>query len=263
MNDSRLLLAEQLTIRFGGVVAVDHVDVDLKQGEILGLIGPNGSGKTTFFNLITGIYKPTSGDIFYRGEKITGHSPAEVSRRGIARTFQNSRLFLELSVVENVISGMCYRKNTGVLAAMFQHQKVKTEMGDSIRHAIQLLHFFSEELGETPYKKAGDLPLPDRRRVEICRALASQPSLLLLDEPSAGMDPSETSALMEEIRRVKDFQPETGIIIIEHDMTVIEGIAERVIVFNFGEKIAEGIFQEVASLPEVRQAYLGEKGKHA
>jgi branched-chain amino acid transport system ATP-binding protein len=263
MNDSTLLLAKQLTIRFGGVMAVDRVDIHLGRGEIIGLIGPNGSGKTTLFNIITGIYQPTEGKIFYQGEIITGRSPAEIGRRGIARTFQNSRLFLELSVVENVLSGMCYRRNTGLRDALLRPNKVKTQFNESVTRAVQLLSFFSKELGETPYKKAGDLPLPDRRRVEICRALASEPDLLLLDEPSAGMDPSETSALMDEIRRVKNYQREIGMIIIEHDMTVIEGVADRVIVLNYGQKIAEGLFRTVASLPQVRQAYLGEKGRHA
>jgi branched-chain amino acid transport system ATP-binding protein len=259
MNGSDLLLTQQLTIRFGGLVAVDHVDVKVRSGEVLGLIGPNGSGKTTFFNLITGIYRPLEGELFYKGERITGKSPAEMARQGISRTFQNSRLFLDLSVAENVLSGMCYRKNSGIWDTLLRPGRIERQLSEGIDRAVALLNLFSRELGEDPFKKAGDLPLPDRRRVEICRALASEPSLLLLDEPSAGMDPSETAILMEEIRKVREFQPEIGIIIIEHDMSVIRGIAETVVVFNYGKKIAEGAFEAVASLSEVRRAYLGER----
>jgi branched-chain amino acid transport system ATP-binding protein len=240
-------------------VAVDHVDVGVCPGEVLGLIGPNGSGKTTFFNLITGIYRPLEGEIFYKGERVTNRSPVEMARKGISRSFQNSRLFLELSVAENVLSGMCYRKNSGIFDTLLRPGRVERQLTEGIQRAVELLKLFSQELGEDPFKKAGDLPLPDRRRVEICRALASEPSLLLLDEPSAGMDPSETAILMDEIRRVREYQPEIGIIIIEHDMTVIRGIAERVVVFNYGKKIAEGTFQAIANLTEVRQAYLGER----
>jgi branched-chain amino acid transport system ATP-binding protein len=254
-----LLQTKQITIRFGGLVAVDHVDVGVCPGEVLGLIGPNGSGKTTFFNLITGIYRPLEGEIFYKGERVTNRSPVEMARKGISRSFQNSRLFLELSVAENVLSGMCYRKNSGIFDTLLRPGRVERQLTEGIQRAVELLNLFSQELGEDPFKKAGDLPLPDRRRVEICRALASEPSLLLLDEPSAGMDPSETAILMDEIRRVREYQPEIGIIIIEHDMTVIRGIAERVVVFNYGKKIAEGTFQAIANLTEVRQAYLGER----
>lgn len=254
-----LLQTKQITIRFGGLVAVDHVDLGVCPGEVLGLIGPNGSGKTTFFNLITGIYRPLEGEIFYKGERVTNRSPVEMARKGISRSFQNSRLFLELSVAENVLSGMCYRKNSGIFDTLLRPGRVERQLTEGIHRAVELLNLFSQELGEDPFKKAGDLPLPDRRRVEICRALASEPSLLLLDEPSAGMDPSETAILMDEIRRVREYQPEIGIIIIEHDMTVIRGIAERVVVFNYGKKIAEGTFQAIANLTEVRQAYLGER----
>jgi len=254
-----LLQTKQITIRFGGLVAVDHVDVGVCPGEVLGLIGPNGSGKTTFFNLITGIYRPLEGEIFYKGERVTNRSPVEMARKGISRSFQNSRLFLELSVAENVLSGMCYRKNSGIFDTLLRPGRVERQLTEGIHRAVELLNLFSQELGEDPFKKAGDLPLPDRRRVEICRALASEPSLLLLDEPSAGMDPNETAILMDEIRRVREYQPEIGIIIIEHDMTVIRGIAERVVVFNYGKKIAEGTFQAIANLTEVRQAYLGER----
>jgi branched-chain amino acid transport system ATP-binding protein len=240
-------------------MAVDHVDVTIHSGQVLGLIGPNGSGKTTFFNLITGIYRPMEGEIVYKGGPMTGKSPVEMARKGVSRTFQNSRLFLELSIAENVLSGMCYRKNSGVFDALLRPGRTGRQLREGIDRAVELLTLFSRELGVDPFKRAGDLPLPDRRRVEICRALASEPSLLLLDEPSAGMDPSETTVLMDEIRRVREYQPEIGIIVIEHDMTVIRGIAERVVVFNYGKKIAEGTFQAIAGLAEVRQAYLGER----
>ncbi len=252
-----LLECKGLTINFGGLVAVNQVDFPVQPGEVVGLIGPNGSGKSTLFNLITGIYLPNRGQTIFKGISITGKRPPEISRMGIARTFQNSRLFLGLSVLDNVLSGMWYREYSGILDAIFLRKRLSRQMRKCIDRAVSLLRYFSEELGSDLYKKAGDLTLADRRRLEICRALATDPDLLLLDEPSAGMDPEETRTLMADIEKTRERKKEIGIVIIEHDLTVVQTIAQRVVVFNYGEKIAEGPFQEIAHDPKVRHAYLG------
>lgn len=252
-----LLECENLTVNFGGLVAVNEVDFSVQTGEVVGLIGPNGSGKSTLFNLITGIYSPSNGRTVFKDVPITGKTPAEISRMGLARTFQNSRLFLELSILDNVLSGMWYREHSGILNPLFLRKKFRRQMATCIDRAVSLLRYFSEELGSNPYKKAGDLTLGDRRRLEICRALAADPDLLLLDEPSAGMDPEETRTLMGDIEKARERKKEIGVVIIEHDLRVVQTIARRVVVLNYGEKIAEGPFQTIAEDPKVRSAYLG------
>lgn len=258
-----LLETKGLTIQFGGLTAVDGVAFDVNQGEVVGLIGPNGSGKTTFFNLITGIYRPTSGNILFQGESIVGVPPFQIARKGIARTFQNSRLFSNLSVLDNVIIGMHHKQRSQWYHAIFRNRFSREELKEAAQKATELLGYFSEELIEDRYKEAAELPQAHKRRLEICRALASDPVLLLLDEPSAGMDPEETLNLMKDIRKVQERKRDIGLIIIEHDMTVIENIADRVFVFNYGRKIAEGSFTQIAENPEVLQAYLGETDKYA
>jgi branched-chain amino acid transport system ATP-binding protein len=258
-----LLETQDLTIQFGGLTAVSEVAFHVTQGEVIGLIGPNGSGKTTFFNLITGIYRPTSGDILFQGNSTLGLQPFEIVRRGIARTFQNNRLFSNLSTLDNVIIGMHHKQRSQWYDAIFRNRFSKRELNDAAHKALDLISYFSQELADDPYKKAGELPQAHRRRLEICRALAADPILLLLDEPSAGMDPEETSSLMGDIRKIQTRRSDIGIIIIEHDMTVIENIADRVVVFNYGQKIAEGSFVEIARNPEVLEAYLGETERHA
>jgi len=263
MPSPLLLETRDLTINFGGLTAVDRVSFEMAPGEVVGLIGPNGSGKTTFFNLLTGIYRPTAGEILFLGESTLGFPAFQLARRGIARTFQNNRLFANLSVLDNVIIGMHHKQKSQWYHAVFRNRFAREELREAARRAIELLGFFSRELVDSCYKKAGDLPQAHRRRLEICRALAADPLLLLLDEPSAGMDPEETSDLMEDIRKIQQKKSRIGIIIIEHDMTVIKGVADRVVVFNYGRKIAEGPFAEIAANPEVLEAYLGQKDRNA
>ncbi len=258
-----LLETNDLTIQFGGLTAVSDVTFHIAPGEVVGLIGPNGSGKTTFFNLITGIYRPTSGEILFRRERVIGLQPFQLARKGIARTFQNSRLFSNLSVLDNVIIGMHHKQRSQWYHAIFRSRFSRKELDEAAHKAIELLGYFSQELVDDRYKKAADLPQAHRRRLEICRALAADPVLLLLDEPSAGMDPEETADLMEDIRKIQKRMSDIGIVIIEHDMTVIENIADRVVVFNYGQKIAEGSFAQIAENPEVLEAYLGESSGNA
>jgi len=258
-----LLETQNLTIQFGGLTAVSAVDFHIARGEVVGLIGPNGSGKTTFFNLITGIYRPTAGNILFQEESLVGIPTFQIVRRGIARTFQNSRLFSNLSVLDNVIIGMHHKQKSQWYDAIFRSRFSKRELSEAAHGAMELLDYFSQALAADCYKKAGDLPQAHRRRLEICRALAADPVLLLLDEPSAGMDPEETANLMKDIRKIQKKMSHIGMVIIEHDMTVIENIADRVVVFNYGQKIAEGAFRQITENPEVLEAYLGETAKHA
>ncbi len=259
----RLLETEKLTIRFGGLAAVNEVDFTLDFGETVGLIGPNGSGKTTFFNLLTGIYKPTEGKIRYDGKDLVGLPTFKIAQQGIARTFQNNRLFLNLSVLDNVLIGMHPQQDSTWFDAIFRRHYVEKEIEKGVEKGLALLSQFSEELASNCYQRAGDLPQADRRKVEICRALASNPKLLLLDEPSAGMSPKETEELMEDIRKVRQKAEKIGMIIIEHDMAVIREVAERVVVLNYGRKIAEGTFQEISNNELVLEAYLGREEKDA
>jgi ABC-type branched-subunit amino acid transport system ATPase component len=260
---SPLLETRKLTVRFGGLAAVHEVDFTIEPGETVGLIGPNGSGKTTFFNLLTGIYKPTDGDILYRGNSLVGIPTFKISQQGIGRTFQNNRLFLNLSVLDNVLIGMHPHQDSNWFDAIFRRSYVEKEFVEGVDKGLEILRQFSSDLADHCYQRAGDLPQADRRKVEICRALASNPKLLLLDEPSAGMSPEETEELMEDIRKVRQRVGGIGIIIIEHDMAVIQKVAERVIVLNYGRKIAEGTFHEISKNELVLEAYLGREEKDA
>lgn len=260
MVSESILQTRSLTIRFGGLCAVDHVDFHVGKGEIVGLIGPNGSGKSTFFNLLTGIYAPTEGEIFFKGQSLAGEKPHQIVKKGISRTFQNGRLFGDISALDNIIVGMHGRQKTTLLDTVFRYGRVKGELKDGAQKGLELLGFFSPELRENCLKRVMDLPHADRKRVEICRALASEPALLLLDEPAGGMSPEETEELMQDIRKVKDRKPDLGLVVVEHDMAVIEKIAERVYVFNYGRKIAEGPYGEICRNAEVIEAYLGAEG---
>lgn len=251
-----LFATRDLTVRFGGLTAVDHIDARVDEGETLGLIGPNGSGKTTFFNAVTGLV-PAEGDVLFREASLRGLESHEICRRGIARTFQASRLCPGLSVFDNVLIGMHREVRSGVWDALFRRRRVISEVRDALERAAHLLSLFNADLVGRGFEPVGALPQIDRRRVEICRALAARPRLLLLDEPSAGMSPEETVELMKDLQTVREEMPGLSVIIIEHDMFVIEGVSRRVVAFNYGRKIAEGTFAEVARNEEVREAYLG------
>lgn len=251
---SALLTAENLVMRFGGLTAVNNFSLTLKEGELVGLIGPNGAGKTTVFNLITGVYRPTAGTITFAGENITGLRPDEITRRGIARTFQNIRLFGRLTVLENVLVAQHLRLGASPLAAVLSLPRYRQEEEIMHRRAESLLAAVGlSTLADAP---AASLPYGQQRRLEIARALATRPRLLLLDEPAAGMNPAETAELMAFIQRIRrEFS--LTILLIEHQMRVVMGICERIVVLDYGEIIAEGPPAAIQRNERVIQAYLG------
>ncbi|RJF91799.1 ABC transporter ATP-binding protein [Noviherbaspirillum saxi] len=257
-----ILRCEGATIRFGGLTALNDVSFELRQGHILGIIGPNGAGKSTLFNLLTGIYKPVAGKLEFMGHNLVGVTPHQIVRLGISRTFQSSRLFGDLSVLDNVLIGMHTQTTTGVMRAIFMPWRARRELTAAAERAGQLLRMVSEELYENRFSLASGLAQADRRRLEIARALAASPKLLLLDEPSAGMDDKETDALITDIRRIQQIQPTLSLIIIEHDMRLVADLPDSIMVFDFGQKIMEGSFNEIRKVERVQQAYLG-KAAHA
>ena len=252
-----LLACRGLTMAFGGLVALDALDLDVARGEILGLIGPNGSGKTTFFNVLTGLYRPRAGHVAFAGRDITGLAPQQVFRAGIARTFQRSRLCLPLTVFDNIMIGNHVRVRRGLAFNLLRRGALRRQFDANVDAARALAATFNPHLAGRLFDAAGTLDMIDRRRVEICRALVSSPQLLLLDEPSAGMTRGETRELMDDILQVRAARGELTIVIIEHEMNVIERMTGRCVVLNYGEKIAEGPFRTVASDPAVQEAYLG------
>jgi ABC-type branched-subunit amino acid transport system ATPase component len=259
MSDHALLFrCEKLTKNFGGLKAIDGVDLEISEGEILGLIGPNGAGKTTFFNLISGVYPADEGSFSLRDENITGLAPHQIKRKGISRTFQQSRLILSLSVYDNLFTGMLEGFRSWFLDSLLFRSRFQEELSQAIEKANRLLSRFNPELVEKGFLPVSEISQIDRRRLEICRALATRPVLLLLDEPSAGMSPEESAELMIDLRRVRENEySRLSIILVEHDMAVIEDITDRVIALNYGKKIAEGTFEEVSQNPELKEAYLG------
>jgi branched-chain amino acid transport system ATP-binding protein len=252
-----LLRAQALTCRFGGLVALDQLDLGVASGAILGLIGPNGSGKTTFFNVVTGIYPASEGRVDFDGQDITGFAPQKVYRAGIARTFQRSRLCLPLSIFDNIMVGNHGRLNHGLVFNLVRRRAFRRQLEQSFEEARELVVLFDPPLADRLFEPVANIPMIDRRRIEICRALISHPKLLLLDEPSAGMTQEETRALMDDILAVRERLRGLTIIIIEHEMNVIEEITERCVVLNYGRKIAEGSYREVAADRQVQEAYLG------
>jgi ABC-type branched-subunit amino acid transport system ATPase component len=257
VTPERLLDIQGLAKSFGGVRALNDVSFSVGRGEILGLIGPNGSGKTTSFNVLTGLYRPDGGKIVFDGAEITGNSPQAVYRAGIARTFQRSRLCLELSIFDNIMVGNHARLNHGLMFNLFRRKAFRLEVEASLAEATELVSSFSPKLADAMFEPVGALPMIERRRIEICRALISRPKLLLLDEPSAGMTHDETHQLMDDILAVRERQGGLSIIIIEHEMGVIERVSDHCVVLNYGEKIAEGSYRDIASDRLVQEAYLG------
>jgi branched-chain amino acid transport system ATP-binding protein len=252
-----LLQLEGVSKAFGGLLCIDRLDLDVREGEIVSVIGPNGAGKTTLFNLITGMYRPDKGDIRLDGESIVGVSPHKITNRGVARTFQTLRLFLNMSVKDNVMAATYGRTHASLLESILRLPRARREQRESNVLAEEKLAFFGQRLmGYRWNQPAYSLSYANRRRLEIARATATNPRILLLDEPAAGMNPVETHEITELIGQLRREGGYT-ILVIEHDMHVDEGISDRVVALDHGEKIAEGTFEQVATDPRVVEAYLG------
>lgn len=248
-----LLEGKDLTMIFGGLTALDSVNIQINQGEILGLIGPNGAGKTTLFNLLTGVYSPSQGSIYFKNKEINNLKPYQITKLGIARTFQNIRLFGDMSVLDNVMIGQHCRTRTGIFGAIFRPPAVREEEKSVKEKAMELLEFVG--LADAAHEKAKYLPYGKQRKLEMARALATDPELILLDEPAAGMNPQETNDLIDLILKVNRMGK--TVLLIEHDMKLVMGICQRVVVLDYGKKIADGTPEEVKNDENVLKAYLG------
>jgi branched-chain amino acid transport system ATP-binding protein len=259
-----ILEVKNMTMAFGGLKAIDNLNITIRKGEIAALIGPNGAGKTTFFNCITGIYKPTSGDIFIapqgKQERLNGLKPNIVTKKGLARTFQNIRLFTSMTVLENVMIGCHAITKAGVLGAIFKSKSTRAEENFIVEKAYSIL----EKIGIEMYvdELATNLPYGAQRRLEIARAMATDPFLLLLDEPAAGMNPRETKSLDDLIIKLRD-EENVSILLIEHDMKLVMSLSDNIHVVDYGKKIAEGTPEEIKSNPDVIKAYLGDDAEDA
>ncbi len=250
-----ILEAENLGIKFGGLKAVDNFNISVEKGELYGLIGPNGAGKTTVFNLLTGFYKPTEGEIRLDGQRISGKKTTDINKMGVARTFQNIRLFKDMSVLDNVKVGLHEQYKYNVFSGIFRLPSYFKKEAQIEKKAMELLEVF--DLEKEASFLSSNLPYGKQRKLEIARALATDPKILLLDEPAAGMNPNETAELMDTIRFVRD-KFDMTILLIEHDMKLVSGICERLTVLNFGQVLCQGETSEVLNNPQVITAYLGE-----
>lgn len=253
-----VLHADNISVKFGGLVAVDDVSFDIPTGGVVSLIGPNGAGKTTFFNVLTGLYKPTSGTVIFDDKNITAKPPHKIAQAGVARTFQNIRLFGLMTAEENVMVAMHSHLKSGIISTILGTKKQRTEERESKKTARELLEFVG--IGNTADQFARNLSYGDQRRLEVARALALKPKVLLLDEPTAGMNPQESKTFVDFVYRVRD-EKDVSILLIEHDMSVVMKVSERITVLDRGQKIAEGTPAEIKSNKRVIEAYLGKSSE--